>query len=148
MCPVTAEVAAARLSAFLERREAERIELDAQRAAEREAARHGATLAKHRRYRRSHRHPRRQVSRAVIERRREAITRTKARRQRAAGPNTARMARLDASLTQREAAERAGLSVRTVQRIENGSPVSPTRLTLRRLAKVYGASVEALRPDP
>lgn len=47
-------------------------------------------------------------------------------------------------MTQREVAERAGITVTTLSRIENGK-VIPTFKTIRNLAEVFGISPQEMR---
>jgi transcriptional regulator with XRE-family HTH domain len=47
-------------------------------------------------------------------------------------------------ITQREVAERAGITVTTLSRIENGK-VIPTFKTIRNLAEVFGISPQEMR---
>ncbi|MBM4463690.1 MAG: helix-turn-helix transcriptional regulator [Chloroflexi bacterium] len=47
-------------------------------------------------------------------------------------------------MTQREVAERAGITVTTLSRIENGK-VNPTFKTIRNLAEVFGISPQEMR---
>jgi transcriptional regulator with XRE-family HTH domain len=57
-------------------------------------------------------------------------------------PKTFRELRAASGLKQEDAARSAGLSVRTLVRLEQGSPASLA--TLRKLAPLYGVSLEKL----
>jgi transcriptional regulator with XRE-family HTH domain len=60
--------------------------------------------------------------------------------------NKVKSLRIGAGMSQEELAERSGLSLRTIQRIENGE-THPRGHSLRRLCQALGVTMEALQED-